>query len=70
MDQRSCIKFCVKKEIKCTKAFKRLTWHLARLLGAEHKSNCGITALRKAEKISITITTDENIVAVEKNDFE
>ena len=50
-------------------------WCLASLLRAEHKFNCGITGLKKAEKMSITMlacgrpctsTADENNEAVKK----
>ena len=43
-------------------------WRLASLLWAEHKFNCGITGLRKDEKISSpsSSTTDEDIGAVKK----
>ena len=52
-----------------------LQWWVASLLWAKLKFNCGITGLRKAEKMSITMlvlhrpstsTTDENIEAVKK----
>ena len=48
---------------------KCLVWHLASLLWTEHKFNCGITGLRKAEKMStimVVTTTDENIEVVTK----
>ena len=50
MDQRQCVKFCVKNETK----FARM-WHLSSLLWVEHKFNCGITVLRKTEKMSMTM---------------
>ena len=50
-------------------------WRFASLLWAEHKFNCGITGLRKAKKMSITIlvlvvftsSTDDTIRAVADN---
>ena len=53
--------------------FKCWLWRLANLLWAEHKSNCGITCLRR-ENVNdyacpgrpSTSTTDENIEAVKK----
>ena len=40
--------------------------HLASLLWAEDKFNCGITDLRKAEKMSMTMFALANIVTVKK----
>ena len=49
---------------------KSWLWRLASLLKAKNKFNCGITGLRKAKKILITLTrvstTDQNNEAVKK----
>ena len=48
------IKFCVKNEIKCAKTFEMLTMEFGEFTTestTEHKFNCGITSLRKAEKM-------------------
>ena len=56
MDQRNCIKFCVKKINLIVQAhLKCWVWYLASLLCTEHKFNCGITSLRKSEKMSMTM---------------
>ena len=56
MDQRKSIKFCIKNVVECAKTFE-MYWlrHLASLLWAEHKFHCGITSLRKAKKMSMTM---------------
>ena len=54
---------------KCSafKAFSKKKYLADLVLRAEDKFNCGITGLRKAEKMSMsTSTTDENIEAIKK----
>ncbi|UYV60447.1 hypothetical protein LAZ67_1001174 [Cordylochernes scorpioides] len=64
MDQRTCIKFCVKNKIKCADAFRMLTaaWTEARLIGG---TKCSQKAEKHAGRPS-TSTTDEKINEVEK----
>ena len=48
MVQRNCIKFCVKNEIKCRRTFEMLIVEFGEF-------HCGITGLKKAEKMTMTI---------------
>ena len=48
------LSFVLKKYIKCDRTFELLIVVFGRLW-AEHKFNCGITGLSKAEKISVTM---------------
>ena len=51
MDQRKCIKFCVKNEIKCARTFEMLTV----AFGESSARITQVQCLRKAEKVSMTI---------------
>ena len=51
------MKLNMKGHLKCW------LWHLTSLIWAEHKFNCDINGLRKAEKVSTAV---ENIEAVKK----
>ena len=54
--RRNCIKFCVKNvKLNVQEHLKYWLWRSASLLWAEHKFNCGITGLRKAENMSMTM---------------
>ena len=56
VDQRNCIKFYVKYEIKCSTAFEMLDEAFGEsTMNGTQKFICGITGLRKAEKISMTM---------------
>ena len=54
MDQRNCIKFWVKNLIKRARIFEKLTVTFGEST-TELKFNCGITDLRKAEKMSMKL---------------
>ena len=52
------MKLHVQRHLKCWLCLASLLW--------EHKFNCGITGLRKAEGQPSTSTTDDNIETVKK----
>ena len=54
MDQRNCIQFCVKNEIKCAKTFKMLTVAFGESTMSRTQVNCDIAGLRNAEKMSMS----------------
>ncbi|UYV73654.1 hypothetical protein LAZ67_11000230 [Cordylochernes scorpioides] len=66
MDQRTCIKFCVKNEIECADAFRMLT--VAYGEATLDRSNKGREDVNDEERVGrpSTSTTDENINEVEK----
>ena len=77
MDQRNCLKFCVKKTKLNEKGhLKCWLWSSASVLWAEHKFNCGIYNQFKEGREDVNdearpgrptmSTTDEKIEAVKK----
>ena len=73
--KETVLSFVLKIKLNVQEHLKCWLWRLMSLLWAEYKFSCGITSLRKAEQIimtmlilvaHVTLITDENTEAVKK----